>query len=91
MIGDLRSVEVDGLDARLPGARVWGPPVLLIHGWPTSSFLWRNVMPAIAEHNRVVAIDLPGYGGCEQAGGAEPLRLRSLRPHAHRLHGRAAN
>ena len=21
-----------------------GPPVLLLHGWPTSSFLWRNVM-----------------------------------------------
>lgn len=39
-----------------------GPPVLLIHGWPTSSFLWRNVAPVIAEQNRVVAIDLPGFG-----------------------------
>ena len=37
-----------------------GPAVLLIHGWPTSSYLWRNVMPALAEHNRVIAIDLPG-------------------------------
>ena len=24
-----------------------GAPVLLLHGWPTSSHLWRNVMPAI--------------------------------------------
>jgi pimeloyl-ACP methyl ester carboxylesterase len=39
-----------------------GPPVLLLHGWPTSSFLWRNVMPPIARHNRVVAPDLPGFG-----------------------------
>jgi pimeloyl-ACP methyl ester carboxylesterase len=40
-----------------------GPPVLLLHGWPTSSYLWRDVMPAIARHNCVVALDLPGFGG----------------------------
>jgi pimeloyl-ACP methyl ester carboxylesterase len=39
-----------------------GPPVLLLHGWPTSSYLWRNVMPAIARRNRVLALDLPGFG-----------------------------
>lgn len=39
-----------------------GPPVLLLHGWPTSSYLWRNVMPKIAERNRVLALDLPGFG-----------------------------
>ncbi|WP_232661005.1 alpha/beta fold hydrolase [Pseudonocardia sp. TRM90224] len=40
-----------------------GPAVLLVHGWPTSSLLWRAVMPAIAQRNRVIAIDLPGFGG----------------------------
>jgi pimeloyl-ACP methyl ester carboxylesterase len=39
-----------------------GDPVLLLHGWPTSSFLWRNVMGAIARGNRVIALDLPGFG-----------------------------
>ena len=39
-----------------------GPAVLLVHGWPTSSFLWRNVMPAIARTHRAIAIDLPGFG-----------------------------
>jgi pimeloyl-ACP methyl ester carboxylesterase len=39
-----------------------GPTVLLLHGWPTSSFLWRRVMPAIARKNRVIALDLPGFG-----------------------------
>lgn len=39
-----------------------GPAVLLLHGWPTSSYLWREVMPPIAAGNRVVAVDLPGFG-----------------------------
>jgi pimeloyl-ACP methyl ester carboxylesterase len=43
-----------------------GPPVLLLHGWPTSSFLWREVMKPIAERNRVIAIDLPGFGGSDK-------------------------
>ncbi len=43
-----------------------GPAVLLLHGWPTSSYLWRNVMPAIAHHRRVVAVDLPGFGGSDK-------------------------
>src|SRR4051794_28754469 len=43
-----------------------GPPVLLVHGWPTSSFLWRNVMPPISRNNRVVAIDLPGFGASDK-------------------------
>ena len=43
-----------------------GPPVLLVHGWPTSSFLWREVMKPIAERNRVIAIDLPGFGGSDK-------------------------
>jgi pimeloyl-ACP methyl ester carboxylesterase len=46
-----------------------GPPVLLLHGWPTSSFLWRDVMLPIAEANRVVALDLPGFGGSDKPQG----------------------
>jgi pimeloyl-ACP methyl ester carboxylesterase len=48
-----------------------GPAVLLLHGWPTSSFLWRNVMPPIAERNRVIALDLPGFGASDK-----PLGVR---------------
>ena len=47
-----------------------GPPVLLLHGWPTSSFLWRDVMPAIARANRVLALDLPGFGGSDKPAAA---------------------
>lgn len=43
-----------------------GPVVLLIHGWPTSSFLWRKVMPHIGAQCRTIAIDLPGFGGSDK-------------------------
>ncbi len=46
-----------------------GPPVLLLHGWPTSSYLWRDVMPPIARRNRVLALDLPGFGGSDKPKG----------------------
>jgi haloalkane dehalogenase len=40
-----------------------GPPVLMLHGWPTSSYLWREVMPPVADAgHRAIAVDLPGYG-----------------------------
>jgi pimeloyl-ACP methyl ester carboxylesterase len=48
-----------------------GPPVLLLHGWPTSSFLWREVMRPIARTNRVVALDLPGFGASDK-----PVNIR---------------
>ena len=61
----LDRVQVDGLTIayRELGS---GPPVLLLHGWPTSSFLWRDVMVPVAEHNRVVAVDLPGFGASDK-------------------------
>jgi len=42
-----------------------------LHGWPTSSYLWRDVMPPIAERNRVIALDLPGFGASDKPAGAK--------------------
>jgi haloalkane dehalogenase len=58
-------VNVDGLRVayRELGA---GPAVLLLHGWPTSSHLWREVMVPIAQANRAVAVDLPGFGASDK-------------------------
>lgn len=39
-----------------------GEPVLLLHGIPTASFIWRHQIEALAPHFRVVAPDLPGWG-----------------------------
>lgn len=39
-----------------------GDPILFIHGNPTSSYLWRNIIPYLAPHGRCIAIDLIGMG-----------------------------
>ena len=39
-----------------------GPPVILLHGFPETSFAWRHQIPALAERYRVIAPDLRGYG-----------------------------
>lgn len=55
------TVVVDGLNLHYLTAGA-GPTVLLLHGWPTSSFLWRNTLAPLARHHRVLALDLPGFG-----------------------------
>jgi len=39
-----------------------GPPVLLMHGWPQHWYLWREVIPRLAPHARVIAPDFRGFG-----------------------------
>jgi len=39
-----------------------GDPILMIHGNPTSAYLWRNVIPHVAPVGRVIAMDLIGFG-----------------------------
>ena len=39
-----------------------GDPILFLHGNPTSSYLWRNVIPHVASLGRAIAPDLIGMG-----------------------------
>lgn len=45
-----------------PGAAARAEPLLVVHGFPTSSFDFAPVVPALARHRRVVLVDLLGYG-----------------------------
>lgn len=47
------------------GAAGSGPPLVLAHGWPWSSFSWHRVIPALAERFHVHWYDMPGYGQSE--------------------------
>src|SRR6201996_3899588 len=58
-----RTADVDGLDvfyreAGNPGA----PKLLLLHGFPSSSHMFRDLIPRLADRFHVVAPDLPGFG-----------------------------
>lgn len=64
-----------GLEARfetLSGLRVRyvragdGPAVVLLHGFASSIFTWKDVMPGLARSRTVVALDFPGFGESEQ-------------------------
>ena len=39
-----------------------GEPVVLLHGTPFSSFIWRGIARALAQHHQVYVWDMPGYG-----------------------------
>jgi pimeloyl-ACP methyl ester carboxylesterase len=47
------------------------PAILLLHGFPSSSHMFRNLIPLLADHYRVVAPDLPGFGFSEAADRAQ--------------------
>ena len=42
-----------------------GPPLVLAHGWPWSSYSWHRVIPKLAERFEVHWYDMPGYGRSE--------------------------
>ncbi len=50
-------------EASPPGWTPGDPVALLVHGWPESSYMWRSLLPALADAGwRAIAPDLPGYG-----------------------------
>ncbi len=58
-----RTVKIDGLEIfyREAGPKD-APVVLLLHGFPTSSHMFRNLIPALADEFHLVAPDYPGFG-----------------------------
>ena len=58
-----KTVKVGDLDVfyREAGQNV-APTVLLLHGFPTSSQMFRNLIPALANKYHLIALDYPGYG-----------------------------
>jgi len=53
-----------------------GAPVVFLHGNPTSSYLWRNVMPELTPLGRVVAPDLIGMGDSDKLDAPGPDTYR---------------
>lgn len=63
------SVDIDAVKIfyRAAGLET-APVILLLHGYPTSSFMFRNLIPILAKKYRVIAPDLPGFGFSDAPG-----------------------
>ena len=62
-----------------------GDPILFQHGNPTSSYLWRNIMPHVADLGRCIAVDLIGMGDSDKLDNSGPDRYRFVE-HRDYLH-----
>jgi haloacetate dehalogenase len=82
MLDGFKTHEIDTGEARIfARSSGSGSPVLLLHGFPETHLMWRNVAPSLAQHHTVVCVDLRGYGrsGCPpSAPDHGPYAKRSL-------------
>lgn len=63
-----------------------GDPIIFLHGNPTSSYLWRNILPGLAQLGRCVAPDLIGMGDSDKLPDSGPDSYRFVE-HRHYLDG----
>ncbi len=81
----MRGEFVDVGGARLyyyaAGTRGKGEPVVFVHGLPTSSHLWRDVVPLMPGGHRMVVLDLLGFGRSDRPNGQD----LSIKGHGERL------
>jgi haloacetate dehalogenase len=71
MLEAFDALEVDTGEARIFVRRAGsGPPVVLLHGFPETQLMWRDVAPRLASRFTIVCADLRGYGrsGCPDSG-----------------------
>jgi pimeloyl-ACP methyl ester carboxylesterase len=65
-VTSVHKVEADGVEVFYRAAGdPSAPVVLLLHGFPTSSFMFRELIPRLADKFRLIAPDLPGFGFTE--------------------------
>jgi len=62
-----KTVEIDGVKVFYREAGpADAPTILLLHGFPTSSHMFRNLIPALSDRFHLVAPDYPGFGNSDQ-------------------------
>jgi pimeloyl-ACP methyl ester carboxylesterase len=73
-----RRIEANGLSFHV-AVEGEGQPVLLLHGFPDSSYLWRNQIPALVGAGyRVIAPDLRGYGESDKPQDPKAYAMRTI-------------
>ena len=83
----IHRIEADGVQVFYRAAgELNAPVVLLLHGFPASSFMFRELIPRLASDYRVIAPDLPGFGFTEVPGTPVFVHVRSIGVHHRCLH-----
>ena len=77
-----RTIEVNGRSMAYVEMGA-GDPVVFLHGNPTSSYLWRNIMPHISDRARCIAPDLIGMGDSEKLPDSGPDRYTLVEHRAY--------
>ena len=80
---EARYETVDGHRAPLRPRGVRARAVVLVHGFASSLYTWKDVIPALAASHDVVALDLPGFGESDQPADLSFEDLPRARPRAH--------
>src|SRR6202140_5707551 len=63
------SARVNGTELHYVAAGTSGSPILLVHGFPETWWIFRKVIPLLATKHRVFAVDLRGFGDSANAPG----------------------
>jgi pimeloyl-ACP methyl ester carboxylesterase len=67
--GSFRKVDVDGFNVFYREAGSKGAPtILLLHGFPSASHMFRDLIPLLADRFHLVAPELPGFGQSDMPG-----------------------
>ena len=73
-----RRIQVNGLSLRVLDQGS-GPAVLLVHGWPDSSYVWRHQIPVLLNAGyRVIVPDLPGFGQSDRPAEVDAYKLQAI-------------
>ena len=74
-----KRIEANGLSFHVVDEGGGEDAVVLLHGFPDSSYLWRKQLPALLDGGfRVIAPDLRGYGRSDKPEGVESYQMRLL-------------
>jgi len=65
MLNNIKYTNIDGLRIAYYDEGS-GDPIVFLHGIPTSSYLWRKIAPKFASKNRMIVLDLYGFGKSEK-------------------------
>ncbi|HCP00250.1 MAG: haloalkane dehalogenase [Alphaproteobacteria bacterium] len=83
---DKKFADVNGIRmAYVERGNLDGDPIVFLHGNPTSSYLWRNIMPYVESFGRCIAPDLIGMGDSDKLRDSGPDRYRFVE-HRDYLH-----